>query len=117
MGGTEVKITGEGLGRSVKFGDTTVLGRFDSRYPGALMLVFTPEHTAGIVSVAVTSLSGQTVATSQTFTYAAPKPLTSTAAGPVSATTARTLRFDSPSGTCPAYCSATAPTLTSRAQT
>lgn len=72
MGGTQVKITGEGLGRSVRFGNTTVLGRFDSRYPGALMLVFTPEHTAGIVSVAVTSLSGQTVATSQTFTYAAP---------------------------------------------
>ena len=71
-GATMVTIKGDGLGRAVKFGDTTVVGPLGGRCPCATMVVYTPEHMAGTVVVAVSDLNGRTVATSQTFTYAAP---------------------------------------------
>ncbi|HUR33285.1 MAG TPA: IPT/TIG domain-containing protein [Vicinamibacterales bacterium] len=72
-GSTQVTLKGEGLGTTVRFGDTDVVGRFDSRYPGALMILHTPPHQAGAVNITVTDAAGRRVMTSQTFTFAPPE--------------------------------------------
>jgi len=71
-GATQVKITGAGLGATVTFGGVAVSGRFDSRYPGALMLLWTPPHAAGSVDVVVSGQTGQSVTLTSAFTYASP---------------------------------------------
>ena len=69
-----VEEAGLKAGKAVRFGDTEVIGSFDSRYPGALMFLYTPPHLAGTVGVVVTSsTTGQPVVTSQTFTFAPPE--------------------------------------------
>lgn len=72
-GGTEVKITGANLAAAVSFGGAAVQGRFDSRYPGALMLLSSPAHAAGAVDVVVSGQNGQSVTLSNAFTYAPPQ--------------------------------------------
>ena len=70
-GATQVKITGAGLGTTVAFGGATVTGTFDSRYPGAVMFLGTPAHSAGIVDVVLTA-NGRSVTMPNAFTYASP---------------------------------------------
>src|SRR5882724_7235266 len=72
-GATEVTIKGAGLGATVTFGGVAVQGRFDSRFPNGLMLVYTPPHAAGTVDVVVTSMSGQPLTVPGAFTYAPPQ--------------------------------------------
>ena len=72
-GGTQVRLTGAGLGATVTFGGVAVTGRFDSRYPGALILLATPAHAAGTVDVVVSGQNGQSVTVTSAFTYASPQ--------------------------------------------
>jgi hypothetical protein len=72
-GATEVKIVGAGLGATVTFGGVAVQGRFDSRSPNGLMLVYTPPHAAGTVDVVVSSLIGLPVTLIGAYTYASPQ--------------------------------------------
>jgi hypothetical protein len=72
-GATEVIIKGAGLGATVTFGGVAVQGRFDSRSPNGLMVVYTPPHAAGTVDVVATSLSGLPVTVPNAFTYAPPE--------------------------------------------
>jgi IPT/TIG domain-containing protein len=72
-GATEVKILGAALGARVLFGGVAVDGRFDSRYPGALMLLDTPPHATGTVDVVVSGRDGSSVTLAGAFTYAPPQ--------------------------------------------
>src|SRR5205809_654633 len=72
-GATQVKITGAVLGATVTFGGAAVSGRFDSRYPGALMLLWTPAHAGGTVDVIVSGQNGHSVTLPNGFTYAPPQ--------------------------------------------
>lgn len=71
-GAARLTITGANLGTAVTFGGATVQGRFDSRYPGAAMYVFTPAHAAGTVDVVVSGQGGQSVKLTDAYTYASP---------------------------------------------
>ena len=72
-GATAVIIKGAGLAATVTFGGVPVQGRFDSRFPNALMLVYTPPHAAGTVDVVVGGLTGPSVTLAGAFRYASPE--------------------------------------------
>jgi hypothetical protein len=72
-GETEVTIIGAALGATVTFGGAAVQGRFDSRYPGARMILYTPPHAAGTVDVVVSGQGGRLVTLTGAYTYASPQ--------------------------------------------
>jgi hypothetical protein len=48
-------------------------GRFDSRSPNGLMVVYTPAHAAGTVDVVVSGVNGQSLTLKEAYTYASPQ--------------------------------------------
>ena len=72
-GATEVRIVGGGMGATVTFGGAPAQGRFDSRSPNGLMVVYTPAHAAGTVDVVVSGVNGQSLTLKEAYTYASPQ--------------------------------------------